>query len=38
MAEQLILTDYITAALAEAVYEALEDGTCAGRVPSCPQG
>ncbi|HEV2350992.1 MAG TPA: type II toxin-antitoxin system HicB family antitoxin [Terriglobia bacterium] len=30
-----VLTDYLTAALKEAVYDKLEDGTFAGRVPSC---
>jgi predicted RNase H-like HicB family nuclease len=31
-----ILTDYIAAAMGEAEYDKLEDGTFAGRVPSCP--
>jgi predicted RNase H-like HicB family nuclease len=30
------LTDYVDQALAVAVYDKLEDGTFAGRVPDCP--
>ena len=30
-----ILSDYVDQALAEAVYDKLEDGAYAGRVPSC---
>jgi predicted RNase H-like HicB family nuclease len=33
---RFILSDYLAAAMAEAVYEKLEDGTYAGRIPSCP--
>lgn len=29
------LTDYVEAALGEAVYDKLEDGTFAGRIPPC---
>lgn len=36
MAVRFILSDYVAAAMAEAVYEKLEDGTYAGRIPSCP--
>ena len=35
MAGRFILTDYVNQALAEAVYDKLEDGTFAGRIPSC---
>ena len=35
MAVQFILTDYIARAMDEAVYDKLEDGTFAGRIPSC---
>lgn len=31
-----VLTDYINQALAQAVYDKLEDGTFAGRLPCCP--
>ncbi len=30
-----ILSDYIERALSQAVYEKLEDGTYAGRIPAC---
>ncbi len=30
-----VLTDYVERALAKAVYDKLEDGSYAGRVPSC---
>jgi len=33
---RFILTDYVSHALAHAVYDKLEDGTFAGRIPSCP--
>jgi predicted RNase H-like HicB family nuclease len=36
MAVQFILSDYIDQALAHAVYDKLEDGTFAGRIPACP--
>jgi predicted RNase H-like HicB family nuclease len=36
MVVQFILTDYVDQALAVAVYDKLEDGTFAGRVPDCP--
>lgn len=32
---RFILTDYVNQALALAVYDKLEDGTFAGRIPSC---
>jgi predicted RNase H-like HicB family nuclease len=35
MAVRYILSDYLDRALAEAVYDKLEDGTFSGRVPSC---
>jgi predicted RNase H-like HicB family nuclease len=31
-----MLTDYLDAALAEAEYDKLDDGTFAARIPSCP--
>jgi len=33
---RFILTDYVSHALAHAVYDKLEDGTFAGRIPTCP--
>ena len=36
MASQYILTEYIRRAMAEAVYDKLEDGTFSGRIPACP--
>jgi len=35
MAHQFVLTDYVDRAMADAVYDKLEDGTFAGRIPSC---
>ena len=35
MAIQFILTDYVNQALAHAVYDKLDDGTFAGRIPLC---
>ena len=35
MAVQFILSDYIEGAMAQAVYDKLEDGTFAGRIPPC---
>lgn len=35
MAPRFILSDYVTHAMAEAVYDKLEDGSFAGRIPSC---
>jgi predicted RNase H-like HicB family nuclease len=35
MVARFILSDYVEEALAQAVYDKLEDGTFAGRVPSC---
>jgi predicted RNase H-like HicB family nuclease len=31
-----VLSDYVAEALAQALYEKLEDGTHAGRIPPCP--
>jgi len=31
-----VLTNYVDAALIEATYDKLEDGSCTGRIPSCP--
>ncbi len=36
MAPRFVLSEYVAAALADATYDKLEDGTFAGRVPSCP--
>ena len=35
MAIRFILTDYVDQATAYAVYDKLEDGTFAGRIPAC---
>jgi predicted RNase H-like HicB family nuclease len=35
MAREFVLTDYIEEALAEAVYDKLEDDSFAGRIPAC---
>ena len=35
MAIRFILTDYVNQAIAYAVYDKLEDGTFAGRIPVC---
>ena len=35
MATQFILTDYIHDLMAQAEYDALEDGTFGGRIPGC---
>jgi predicted RNase H-like HicB family nuclease len=35
MGVRFILTDYVNQALAEAIYDKLEDGTFAGRIPLC---
>ena len=32
---QFILSDYVEAAMAQAVYDKLDDGTFAGRIPPC---
>lgn len=31
-----ILVGYLDRAMAQAVYEKLDDGTCGGRIPACP--
>ena len=36
MKARFILTDYVCKALAQAVYDELEDGAYAGKIPSCP--
>jgi predicted RNase H-like HicB family nuclease len=36
MAVRFILTDYVNHALSKAVFDKLEDGTIAGRIPPCP--
>jgi predicted RNase H-like HicB family nuclease len=36
MAIQTNLTDYVNRALDSAVYDKLDDGSVAGRVPECP--
>ena len=35
MRAQFVLTDYVERALSQAVYDKLEDGTFAGRIPAC---
>lgn len=35
MAARYILSEYLEGAMADAVYDKLEDGTFAGRIPSC---
>lgn len=35
MAARYILSEYVDQAMAEAVYDKLEDGTFTGRIPSC---
>ena len=35
MAVQFILTEYISQLVGEAVYDKLDDGTFAGRIPPC---
>jgi len=35
VAVKYVLSDYVAEALAEAVYDKLEDGTFAGRIPIC---
>lgn len=35
MAIRYILSDYVGQAMAQAVYDKLEDGTYTGRIPSC---
>ena len=36
MAARFVLTDYVSQALAGAIYDKLDDGTFAGRIPACP--
>jgi len=36
MAARYILSDYVAAAMAEAAFNKLVDGTFGGRIPSCP--
>ena len=35
MAPRYILSEYVQAAMAEATYERIQDGTYSGRIPSC---
>lgn len=35
MARRYILSEYVDQAMAQAVYDKLEDGTFGGRIPSC---
>ena len=35
MKARFVLTDYVAQAMAQAVYDKLEDGTFAGRIPQC---
>jgi predicted RNase H-like HicB family nuclease len=35
MAKQYILSEYMSQAMAQAVYDKLDDGSYAGRIPSC---
>jgi hypothetical protein len=35
MAIRYILSEYLDQAMAQAVYDKLDDGTFAGRIPSC---
>jgi predicted RNase H-like HicB family nuclease len=35
MAVRFILSEYVEQAMAQAVYDKLEDGTFSGRIPSC---
>jgi predicted RNase H-like HicB family nuclease len=35
MGSLYVLTDYVETAIAQAVYEKLEDGTYAGKIPGC---
>ncbi len=35
VATKFILSDYVERGIAQALYEKLEDGTFAGRIPSC---
>jgi predicted RNase H-like HicB family nuclease len=36
MAVRYVLSDYVDSAMGDATYDKLEDGTYAGRIPSCP--
>ena len=36
MTPRYVLSDYVAEALAQAAFEKLEDGSYAGRIPSCP--
>ncbi|MGH2351572.1 MAG: type II toxin-antitoxin system HicB family antitoxin [Chloroflexota bacterium] len=35
MASRFALTDYVEAAMAEAIYDKLDDGSFVGRIPAC---
>ena len=36
MPGRFVLSDYVAEAMAHAIYDKLEDGTFAGRIPLCP--
>ena len=36
MAVQFILSEYVEQAMAQALYDKLEDGSFSGRIPACP--
>jgi predicted RNase H-like HicB family nuclease len=36
VSSRYVLSDYVAAALAEAAYDKLEDGSYSGRIPGCP--
>ena len=36
MTSRYVLSDYLAAALADAAYDKLEDGTFSGHIPACP--
>jgi hypothetical protein len=36
MIARFIISDYMAAAMEDATYDKLDDGTFAGRIPSCP--
>lgn len=36
MSKRYVLSEYVESAMAQALYDKLEDGTFAARIPSCP--
>ena len=36
VAVQFVLSDYVDRAMAQAIYDKLDDGTFAGLIPACP--